>query len=155
VEKVSHATATELLQDGVGVVTSVGTSLGSFSMSVSFLLAMMTEYSEELISKTNSLDTDPHFWMPLTLSRSSYLSIMKQKGKDEAQSGLQYDRMANFAKKTEWDLPMFGAVDVGKESYWWDYGQLRLYYINNMLATLPSDEAGKYKSERSSAKCSL
>ena len=141
VEKVSHATATDLLEDGLGEVTQVGTSLGSFSMSSLFLMAMMEEYKVELEARAGSLDTDPHFWMPLTLSRTSYLQIMAQKGVEESQAGAQYDRMDQFRQKTKWELPMFGAVDVGRDSYWWDYGQLRLYYTNNMLATLDSEEA--------------
>ena len=162
VEKVSHATATELLKDGVGTVVSVGTSLGSFSVSTMFILAMMEEYKVELAAKAGSLDTDPHFWMPLTLSRSSYLSIMQQKGVEEAKAAQQFDRMAAFAtrlaggtggegkegaegnaesKGSASGLRLFGAVDVGRDSYWWDYGQLRLYYQNNILATHPSEEA--------------
>jgi hypothetical protein len=148
VEKVSHATATELLKDGVGQVVSVGTSLGSFSISSKFIIAMMEEYQSELTARAGSLDTDPHFWMPLTLSRTSYLSIMQQKGVEETTAAAQYDRMALFAErlkkntecgKTQFHL--FGAVDVGRDSYWWDYGQLRLYYVNNILATSPTEEA--------------
>ncbi len=155
VEKVSHATATQLLKDGVGEVVSVGTSLGSFSVSRNFILAMMDEYKKELEAKSGSLDTDPHFWMPLTLSRSSYLSIMKQKGVDEQTAASQFDRMGAFATRLKGnsgetkeskeggnnELRLFGAVDVGRDSYWWDYGQLRLYYQNNILATLPTEEA--------------
>ena len=150
VEKVSHATATELLKDGVGTVVSVGTSLGSFSVSTMFILAMMEEYKVELEARAGSLDTDPHFWMPLTLSRASYLSIMKQKGVNEEQAAAQFDRMAAFATRLEAPseskegttaLRLFGAVDVGRDSYWWDYGQLRLYFQNNILATQGSEEA--------------
>ena len=60
VEKVSHATATALLSDGLGTVVSVGTSLGSFSVSEAFLSAMMEEYAPELAARKGSRDTDPH-----------------------------------------------------------------------------------------------
>jgi hypothetical protein len=36
---------------------------------------------------------------------------------------------------------VFGAVDVGEGCYWWDYGQLKLYQMNNMLAMDDSEEA--------------
>jgi hypothetical protein len=38
-------------------------------------------------------------------------------------------------------LGIFGAVDVGRNCYWWDYGQLRWYWKNNMLAIDGSVEA--------------
>ena len=149
VEKVSHATATELLKDGVGQVVSVGTSLGSFSVSSKFISAMMEEYQTELTARAGSLDTDPHFWMPLTLSRTSYLSIMQQKGVGETIAAAQFDRMSLFAERLKatcceggtTEFRLFGAVDVGRDSYWWDYGQLRLYFMNNILATAPTEEA--------------
>jgi hypothetical protein len=32
-------------------------------------------------------------------------------------------------------LGLFGAVDIGQGAYWWDYGQLKLYYNNNIRVT--------------------
>jgi hypothetical protein len=143
VEKVTHETATRLLNDGLGDVTNVGTSLGSFSVSAAFLNALMDEYASELEAKKGKLDTDPHFWMPLTLSQTSYVEVMKQKGVSEDESTSHYQRMAAFkAKLSTEKLGYFGAVDVGRNCYWWDYGQLRWYWKNNVLAIASSPEAG-------------
>merc|ERR1712150_178189 len=30
------------------------------------------------------------------------------------------------------DMGLFGAVDVGTDACWWDYGQLKLYSENNL-----------------------
>ena len=48
-----------------------------------FLEALMDEFTPELEKKSGKLDTDPHFWMPLTLSEKSYVEVMKQKGVEE------------------------------------------------------------------------
>jgi hypothetical protein len=144
VEKVTHETATRLLKDGLGQVNQVGTSLGSFSVSATFLEALMVEFASELEAKLGKLDTDPHFWMPLTLSEKSYIEIMKQKGVEADDSLKHFQRMDNF-KKTKLpqddELGIFGAVDVGRNCYWWDYGQLRWYWKNNMLAIDDNIEA--------------
>ena len=156
VEKVSHATATSLLSDGLGQVASVGTSLGSFSVSVRFLEAIMAEFAPELAKREGSRDTDPHFWMPLTLSRESYLSVMAQKGVDPDTAATNFDRMAGFRAKFEAaasagaavegkeggsSVRMFGAVDIGRETFWWDYGQLRLYNKFNKMMCGSDPEA--------------
>ena len=138
VEKVSHETATQMLGQ-LGNIRQVGPSLGSFSVSSPFLQALCTEYDKELTEKTAKLDTDPHFWMPLTLPESSYISLMKQKGTDEAESKEHYRRMsimkASFMENTmsKDNMGLFGAVDVGKGACWWDYGLMKLYSANTLL----------------------
>mmetsp|Transcript_18616 Transcript_18616/g.46091 ORF Transcript_18616/g.46091 Transcript_18616/m.46091 type:complete len:527 (+) Transcript_18616:128-1708(+) len=133
VEKVDHATATRMLGQ-LGTIKQVGPSLGSFSVSGEILKAMLEEYSTELTEKTAKLDTDPHFWMPLTLSEADYIYLMKQKGIDEGESKSHYARMKVFSEKFDkGDMGLFGAVDVGKDACWWDYGQLKLYSKNTTL----------------------
>jgi hypothetical protein len=138
VEKVSHADATALLK-ALGTIHQVGPSLGSFSVSAPFLQALIDEYKSELTAKDSKLDTDPHFWMPLTLPEESYVSLMKKKGTDEAVSKRHYDRMAamkaSFMAKdgNATSMGLFGAVNVGKDAEWWDYGQLKLYSANCRL----------------------
>jgi hypothetical protein len=137
VEKVSHETATSMLS-ALGSIRRVGPSLGSFSVSALFLHALATEFATELLEKTTKLDTDPHFWMPLTLPQASYVSLMKQKGTDEAVSTDHYARMAAMkssflAAAADTGLGLFGAVDVGKDACWWDYGLLTLYHANTRL----------------------
>jgi len=145
VEKVSHATATEML-GSLGKIQQVGPSLGSFSVSAQFLQALCTEYEAELASKTAKLDTDPHFWMPLTLPEASYVYLMDQKGTSEAESKAHYARMqtmkATFLDATKDDkMGLFGAVNVGKDACWWDYGQLKLYSTNCLLLLETSPQA--------------
>lgn len=133
VEKVDHATATRMLEQ-LGTIGQVGPSLGSFSVSGAILKAMLEEYSTELTEKTAKLDTDPHFWMPLTLSEGDYIYLMKQKGIEEDESKAHYERMKAFSDKFDkGSMGLFGAVDVGKDACWWDYGQLKLYSKNTSL----------------------
>jgi hypothetical protein len=136
VEKVSHETAMNLLSE-LGTIQKVGPSLGSFSVSAVFLRALSEAFQTELVAKTAKLDTDPHFWMPLTLPETSYISLMKQKGVAESESMLHYGRMqqmkAKFLVEKEDDLGLFGAFNVGKGACWWDYGLLKLYSANCLL----------------------
>lgn len=144
VEKVSHETATAML-GSLGKIRQVGPSLGSFSVSSAFLQALCTEFTAELREKTSKLDTDPHFWMPLTLPEESYVVLMKQKGTDEAESKQHFDRMAamktSFLETDKSNMGLFGAVDVGKNACWWDYGQLKLYSANCLLLLEKSERA--------------
>lgn len=66
VEKVSFATAQKLL-GSFGTVVNVGPSLGSFSLSATLLLALLEEFKPEIEAKQAKFDSDPDFWMPLTL----------------------------------------------------------------------------------------
>lgn len=49
-----------------------------------------------------------------------------------------------MAKSESKSLGVFGAVNVGDEACWWDYGQLRLYRTNNSLLTGVSKQASKH-----------
>ncbi|KAG7395083.1 hypothetical protein PHYBOEH_004235 [Phytophthora boehmeriae] len=144
VDKVTHETANRLLAS-FGEMKSVGTSLGSFSVDADMLKALLTEFSKELQAKEGKLDSDPHFWMPLTLELAAYTEVMAQKGVDKAESTAHYERMqkmmANFEESRAKELGLFGCVDVGSDVYWWDYGQLKLYLKNNRLVTKPGVEA--------------
>jgi len=132
VEKVSHATAVEMLQS-LGDIGQVGPSLGSFSVSAAMLKALSDEFAVELDGKTEKFDTDPHFWMPLTLSAKDYASLMAQKGIDEEVSLAHHARISAMKEKFDFgDMGLFGAVDVGSDACWWDYGQLKLYSKNNI-----------------------
>lgn len=133
VEKVSHSTALEMLGK-LGKLRQVGPSLGSFSVSAGILKLLLDEYATELIEKTAKFDTDPHFWMPLTLSEVDYIRLMDQKGTDPAVSKSHYERISKMISSFDLGgLGLFGAVDVGKDACWWDYGQLILYSKNSLL----------------------
>lgn len=131
VEKVDHATATHMLKS-LGDIGSVGPSLGSFSISAPMLKALCEEYAKELEAKEGKFDTDPHFWMPLTLTSTDYVSLMSQKDVDESESSAHHERMTKMKESFDLDgMGLFGAVDVGKDACWWDYGQLKYYYNYN------------------------
>lgn len=137
VEKVDHATAMRMLKN-LGDITSVGPSLGSFSVSAQILDALCEEFKAELDAKDGKLDTDPHFWMPLTLPQDEYISLMSQKGVDTDESRTHHVRMTKMKDAfvaANSDLGLFGAVDVGSNACWWDYGQLKLYIANNTKLT--------------------
>jgi hypothetical protein len=129
VEKVDFDTATKLLS-GLGEVTSVGPSLGSFSISSELLSCLTTEYAPELAAKETAFDSDPHFWMPMTLAKEDYIKIMLTKKMTEEDAGAHFERMAAMSAKLSTDKGKFGAVNVGARSsvYWWDYGQVGTRY---------------------------
>lgn len=132
-EKVNYDTAMAYLPADV---EKVGTSLGSFSLSGPLLAALMEEFNSELRDKSGSLDSDPHFWMPLTLKREDYLAVMSKKGENEERAGTHYDRMRAFkAKFQPQGGGILGCVDVGASALWWDYGRLELYQTNNLHVT--------------------
>jgi len=144
VEKVDRDTAVQMWNQ-LGDIGRVGPSLGSFSMSAHILQALLQEFAHELIHKEAKFDTDPHFWMPITLPKSDYVQLMTQKGVDEATSAPHHDRMTvlknNFLESSTGNSSMgvFGAVDVGKSACWWDYGLLKLYSTNNLKLLLEEE----------------
>ena len=152
VEKVDYPTADKLLKS-LGVVESVGTSLGSFSLSAALLSGLVAEFAPELGAKVAKMDTDPHWWMPLTLARTGYADLMAGKGVAEAESQAHWDRMDAFKARVlgaHSGTPLapggppanglFGAVDVGDNCYWWDYGQLKFYLDAVLLLARPAGD---------------
>jgi hypothetical protein len=140
---VTHATATALFSK-MGGVSKVGASLGSFSISTPLLLALLGEFAGELDARGAKFDSDPHFWMPMTLDLDSYQSIMAGKGVSQSEAAAHFDRMQAFKNRFLAQHPaqgLFGAVDVGGGCYWWDYGQLPLYLKNVLLLTADGEEA--------------
>jgi hypothetical protein len=73
---------------------------------------------------------------------------MVTKNETEATAGAHHDRMTAFKSKLLSSHPekaVFGAIDVGTECYWWDYGLLSLYQKNNMLALDDTEEAASLR----------
>jgi len=147
VEKVSHDTASKLLE-GMGKMISAGTSLGSFSVSQELLSALLLEFKSELAAKKGKLDTDPHLWMPFTLPKDGYANLMTRKGTARDVALAHWSRMSEFAERFQSSETAFqskhllGAVDVGTEPYWWDYGQLKYFIANNLKMTdMKSEES--------------
>jgi hypothetical protein len=87
---------------------------------------------------------DPHFWMPMTLPEDEYISLMSQKGVAEDESRSHHIRMTKMKDSfmaANPELGVFGAVDVGNNACWWDYGQLKLYITNNLKLSEEGDDA--------------
>mmetsp|Transcript_28372 Transcript_28372/g.47615 ORF Transcript_28372/g.47615 Transcript_28372/m.47615 type:complete len:541 (-) Transcript_28372:459-2081(-) len=145
VEKVTYDQATDLLKS-FGNVSAVGPSLGSFSVSAALMAGLLEEFCAELEAKAAKFDSDPDFWMPLSLSEASYVKIMSTKDVAEDKATTHFARMQAFKAKFMEAHPgpkMFASINVGtlEECYWWDYGMLKLYVKNNMLATAQTEEA--------------
>jgi hypothetical protein len=75
---------------------------------------------------------------------------MSQKGVTAEESSTHFDRMQGVKSKLTANnassggggsMKLFGAVDVGSNAYWWDYGQLKLYQMNNMKLIEKNHEA--------------
>ncbi len=145
VEKISYDTAARLIAKGVlSADGGIGVSLGSFSMSVVMMEALLDEFWNELNARTGKLDSDPHFWMPMTLDAETYRDIMATKGTDQESADRHFRRMTAFTEKLTAAHPevgLFGAVNVGVESCWWDYGQVPFYMNNNLMMTAEGIEA--------------
>lgn len=158
-EKVSYQTAKDNLPASCLESGKIGTSLGSFSISVALLEAFISEFAPELASKKGKLDTDPHWWMPMTLNQATYEKIMVSKGETAEQTTAHFERMQAFKAKflgtaaegaAQTDVPLssehvLGGVGIGSDCYWWDYGQLKYYKKNMLLATQNSPEAEAYR----------
>lgn len=143
VEKVDHATAMRMLKN-LGDIARVGPSLGSFSVSAKILKALCLEFKTELDAKDGKLDTDPHFWMPLTLPQDEYIALMSQKGVEVDESRAHHVRMTKMKATFQIANPehgLFGAVNVGSGACWWDYGQVKLYIANNLKLAEDGDDA--------------
>ena len=137
-EKVTYDVAMKYLPPNV---IKVGTSLGSFSMNAALTEALIDEFANELTEKKVALDSDPHFWMPLTLRKADYISVMIKKGDNEMAASSHFERMSAFKAKFQPDKSVLGCVDVGADGCWWDYGRGELYRENNLLVTEENDSA--------------
>ena len=117
----------------------LGISLGSFSLSSLLLSELLALFSEELKKRAGKLDSDPHLWMPLTLDLDTYREVMKRKGCSPQWSEAHWNRMQCLKDKL--GAKLLGVVDIGIDSYWWDYGQIRHYQNNVLKMTGIGDES--------------
>ncbi len=143
IEKIDHKTAQELINKGLLFASGgVGVSLGSFSLSLPALQALLTEFVPELEEKKIQLDTDPHLWMPMTLDPQTYRRVMATKGVDEATATSHYRRIKALKERTVLGHELLlGATNIGIDSYWWDFGTLSSYFDNLLLLTKEGHEA--------------
>lgn len=132
-EKVDYDTVVRLCESGQAEPKGLfGTSLGSFSVSYDLLCALLDEFAFELRNKRGKLDSDPHFWMPLSLDEATYARLMMNKGVAEFDARQLHKRLQKLKHRLQWayDEPFFGVVDVGNDTYWWDFGSVKSYYQN-------------------------
>ena len=145
IEKISYETATRLIRDGIiSVENGIGISLGSFSISAEMTKMLLEEFNAELKCRKGKYDADPHFWMPLTLNQNTYLDIMSRKGIELEASRKHYIRIQKFKERFLSKYPdagIFGAVNIGEGSYWWDYGNVKAYMKNTMKLAAMDGEA--------------
>lgn len=131
----------------IDTAKEIGISMGSFSLSGEMAMALLKEFEPELLKKRGKMDTDPDFWMPLTLDRNLYCSSMMIKGVSLEDSALHYRRMQQFKHQFEKEHSsqnsFFQTIDIGAEAYWWDFGTVLHYYQNNLklLDATPEGEA--------------
>ena len=106
------------------------------------LFALLEEFKEELENRRGKLDSDPHLWMPMTLKKDDYIKLMLQKEFSIEVSSQHYERIQKFLTQlwsnetilnSKLKNRLFGAVSVGQNVYWWDYGLLKLYQRNALL----------------------
>jgi len=116
--------------------SEMGVSLGSFSLSLLALQRLLMEFAPELASRSGQMDSDPHFWMPLTLDLPRYLQLMSRKGIETSRIKHQWGRMGVLRTNE-----VVGTADIGTGSYWWDFGTLRNYYTNLCKLTAEGEEA--------------
>lgn len=136
INKTDYATIKQLINKGkISISGGVGLSLGSFSLSTPLTFALMQEFQPELIQKNTKMDSDPYFWMPFTLDQASYIEALVKTGvsQEEAKNHhlrLQYFKNHFLTKHP--DAELFGIVDIGVGSFWWDFGNVDCYF-NNLL----------------------
>ena len=142
IEKVDHGTAVAMTES-LGGISDVGTSLGSFSVTAALLEALTAEFAKELDAKRGCFDSDPHWWMPMTLPLDAYVALMAKKGIDAVASTAHHGRVrAMLQRFDDGGKHLLGPVDVGGDAYWWDYGQLKLYLRNALRLVEDGVEAG-------------
>ena len=81
------------MTESLGGIADVGTSLGSFSVTAALLEALTAEFAKELDAKRGCFDSDPHWWMPMTLPLDAYVALMAKKGIDAVASTAHHGRV--------------------------------------------------------------
>ncbi|MCB1113454.1 MAG: hypothetical protein KDK62_01725 [Chlamydiia bacterium] len=139
IDKADWATLKHLINEGkISISGGVGLSLGSFSLSTPLTFALIQEFQPELIQKNVKMDSDPYIWMPFTLDQASYIEAVQSKGisAEEAKNHhLRIQYFKNHFLNKYPDAGLFGVVDIGVGSYFWDLGNLECYYENLMKMT--------------------
>jgi hypothetical protein len=135
VNKISYDCYQELINSNqLDPTKGLSLSLGSFSLSPSFLKRLLAEFADELAAQTGQLDADTCLWMPITLDKQVYLDLMKDK-----EAAKKHRSRAIHLSEPYKEL-LFSTQEIGQESYWWDLGNCRSYYNNVMKLLAPTAE---------------
>lgn len=136
INKTDYPTIKKLISNGkISISGGVGLSLGSFSLSTPLTFALMQEFQPELIQKNTKMDSDPYFWMPFTLDQASYIEFLVKTGSTPEEAKNHHLRLQYFKNhflNKHPDAELFGIVDIGVGSFWWDFGNVDCYF-NNLL----------------------
>jgi phosphomannomutase len=124
-------------------------SIGSFSVTLDFMDALMNFEREALAAQKGSLNTDPDWWQPMTSTKEEYVAMMDKKGISSEKAAVRWDKMDKFWRdftgtegyKASTVKGKVGLLDVGENSLWWDYGQNKFYLENMRLLTQDSPES--------------
>jgi hypothetical protein len=128
-------------------------SLGSFTISLEFFVALQNEFALELEEHIGYVDTDPHLWQPMTSAREEYLANYTAKAQDDAER-IQLEREAEErwerANKVKQALlendtsgrVLFGCCDLGLDAWSWDYGKL-IYIYKNLMKMVGTDREAR------------
>lgn len=136
IDKSDFATIKKLIASGkMSISGGLSMSLGSFSLSSPLTFAFMQEFQPELIQKNIKMDSDPYFWMALSMDQPSYIQAMLKRGVSEEEAKNHHLRLGYFKNHFTSKFPdpgFFGIVDIGQGSFWWDFGSIDSYF-NNLL----------------------
>lgn len=111
-------------------------SMGCFSITFEFLEELKKEFSKEIEFKNRKLDTDPDLWTPLTSTKKEFL-------KNNSVDLIYWKRINRFKKRIQRKTrkqDIIGEKNLGKNSFWWDYGNLASYHRNILKMLEDSDE---------------
>lgn len=144
-EKISFENLKEIKRNGLikekGGKIEVLKSLGCFSLSFQFLEKLLLEFEKELKEKKEKLDVEPALWEALTSDEKEYVKRNKNKNHFQRVKKLKEE----FEKTTKTKLVII-ATDLGKNTIYWDYGNLSAYF-KNILKTREKSKEGEIARE--------
>lgn len=116
----------DALRPELGPLQAAATSLGSFTMTARVGQTLMALYAPELAGRTAKVDTDPGWWMPLTLPKAVAVRLCGEDAVSRVQRA--------FGGPLE-----LGVMDVGEMAPWWDFGTVANWH-DSCRAVLGSPE---------------
>lgn len=119
-DKIDYSMAQTYAKDNLSL------SLGAFTLSAEMTGALLEEFMEELLYKNAKMDIEPFLFMPLTLSKDIYLTLMNARGQNEDTSKKHFDRTRKLHER--FGELCYSIEDIGSLGKWWDFGNIKSYY---------------------------